>query len=206
MPKSHYNTNVFINCPFDDEYKDIFNAVVFTVFDCGYLARCAQELDDSIEVRINKIENIISECRFGIHDISRTELSKDSNLPRFNMPLELGLFMGAKRYGEEEQKQKRCMILDKERYRYQKFISDISGQDVHAHNNDESTVIKKVGEWLRKFSGRTIIPGGSEILRRYHLFKSEFPNLCKKLKLTMDEVTFLDYTNIIAEWLKQNPK
>ena len=49
------------------------------------------------------------------------------------MPLELGLFLGAKRFGRGEQKSKTCLILDVERYRYQKFISDISGQDIAAH-------------------------------------------------------------------------
>jgi len=36
------------------------------------------------------------------HDISRTELNEHS-LPRFNMPLELGLFLGASRFGQLEE-------------------------------------------------------------------------------------------------------
>ena len=96
MSKSRYTSSVFINCPFDGEYIPIFNSILFTVFDCGYIPRCAQELDDSSEVR-------------------------------------------------------------------------------------------------------------SEILRRYRLFISELPNLCGKLKLTVDEMTFTDYTSIIPVWLKQNP-
>ena len=50
---------------------------------------------------------MIADCRYGIHDISRTELDRDSGLPRFNMPLELGIFLGAKRFGAEEQKRKK---------------------------------------------------------------------------------------------------
>src|SRR5262249_5963635 len=30
-------------------------------------------------------------CKYGIHDISRTEVTSASGLPRFNMPLELGV-------------------------------------------------------------------------------------------------------------------
>jgi hypothetical protein len=68
-----YEDSVFINCPFDSEYRPIFYALVFAVHDCGYFARCALEIDDSGLVRIQKIEQIIADCRFGIHDISRVE-------------------------------------------------------------------------------------------------------------------------------------
>jgi hypothetical protein len=39
--KNNYNENVFINCPVDDEYKDLQNATLFAVYDCGYVPRCA---------------------------------------------------------------------------------------------------------------------------------------------------------------------
>src|SRR4051794_5309929 len=128
MSAADYERNVFVNCPFDADYKDLFEAVVFAVHDCGYFARCALEVDDGSEVRIDKVEKIIGECRFGLHDISRAEPDSVTNLPRFNMPFELGLFLGAKRFGRAKQKFKTCLILDVEPYRYQKFISDIAGQ------------------------------------------------------------------------------
>ena len=154
-----YTENVFINCPFDDAYKHIFYAIVFTVFDCGYIARCSFEIEDSGEIRIEKITRIISQCQYGIHDISRTELDKETNLPRFNMPLELGMFLGAKRFGDIEQKKKICLILDKEPYRYQRFISDIAGQDIQSHNDEDSEAIRTIRNWLRNVSGKGNIPG-----------------------------------------------
>ncbi len=69
MRQNNYTSSVFINCPFDDEYLPFFYAVVFSVIDCGYVARCAMGIDDSSEVRIEKITKIISECKYGIHDI-----------------------------------------------------------------------------------------------------------------------------------------
>jgi len=101
-----YSNSVFINCPFDGEYKRIFDALVFAVFDCGYVARCTLEIDDASRARIENILTIIGECKFGIHDISRTELSEGSGLPRFNMPLELGLFLGAARFGGGQQRER----------------------------------------------------------------------------------------------------
>jgi hypothetical protein len=97
--KPKYDDSVFVNCPFDSEYEPIFHAIVFSIHDCGYVARCALEADDSGDVRIEKILAIIDQCKLGIHDISRTELNEHS-LPRFNMPLELGLFLGASRFGQ----------------------------------------------------------------------------------------------------------
>jgi hypothetical protein len=202
---SAYSRNVFINCPFDEAYMPIFHSIIFTVFDCGYLARCALEIQDSSEIRIEKIAKVISECKYGIHDISLTALDRDTNLPRFNMPLELGMFLGAKRFGESEQKKKICLILDKAPYRYQSFISDIAGQDIQAHKNDDAEVIKIVRNWLRSTSGSVSIPGGKEILRRYRQFKSELPNLCKRVKLTIDEMIFNDYAAVVYEWLSNNP-
>jgi len=72
-------------------------------------------------VRLDKLYEILGECRFGIHDLSRTTLDTRSQLPRFNMPLELGIFLGAKRYGGASQAKKSCLILDRDQYRYQIF-------------------------------------------------------------------------------------
>lgn len=92
-PQPSYDLSVFINCPFDAKYRSLFQAAIFAVFDCGYVPRCALEVYDSGQVRIDKIVGLIKRCRFGIHDISRTELDRKSRLPRFNMPLELGIFL-----------------------------------------------------------------------------------------------------------------
>jgi hypothetical protein len=110
--------DVFINCPFDDAYKPIFNAIVFAVNDLGFVPRCALEVDDASEVRLEKIMRIIEQCAYGIHDISAVGLASGTMLPRFNMPLELGLHLGCKRFGGEDQRRKACLIFDSEPYRY----------------------------------------------------------------------------------------
>lgn len=92
MASADYANSVFVNCPFDAEYRPLFQGIVFAVYDCGYVARSALEVDDSSEVRIEKIAKIIASCRVGIHDISRTTLDPGTSLPRFNMPMELGTF------------------------------------------------------------------------------------------------------------------
>ena len=138
------DNHVFINCPFDRQYRSMFDAIIFAVLDCGFVARCALEVDDGGQVRIDKIVSIIRECRLGIHDISRTEPDPTTGLPRFNMPSELGLFLGAKRFGVGPQRRKLSLILDRERYRYQASCSDIAGQDVSAHDGSAIVAVKIV--------------------------------------------------------------
>lgn len=201
---SGYTSNVFLNCPFDDQYLPIRNAIVFAVFDCGFVPRCALEIDDSGEVRFDKIQRLIAESKFGIHDISRTEIDPDTNLPRFNMSLELGVFIGAKRYGNKQQNNKICLILDTERYRYQAFISDIAGHDIQAHESDLERAISVVRNWLNSASGRRTIPGGRAIIRRFRQFESELPDMCNTIPIDLDELTYNDYTNFVSEWLSSN--
>ena len=203
MPRSTYSTNVFINCPFDEEYVEIRNAIVFAIFDCGFIPRCALEEDNSGIVRFNKIQNIIEESKFAIHDISRTELDKETRLPRFNMPLELGVFIGAKRFGDNRQKLKNCLILDRESYRYQSYISDIAGHDIRSHNNDPDGAIRHVRDWLNNSSGRITIPGGRTIVRRFRNFESALPTLCSEIPIDPDELTYNDYCNFISSWLSE---
>jgi hypothetical protein len=205
MGAASYGYSVFLNCPFDDAYGAVFDSIVFAIHDCGYIARCAREVDDASEVRIEKIANIISACRFGIHDISRTESDPASGLPRFNMPFELGMFVGAKRYGRAEQKQKSCLVLDVERYRFQRFLSDIAGQDIAPHGGEPERAIAAVRDWLSNATPKSIrIPGGTAIAHRYELFRMELPAMCEGLQLRVDELTFNDYVLQVEEWLKLN--
>jgi hypothetical protein len=198
--------DVFINCPFDVQYKKLFYALIFTIQDCGLSPRCSLEIEDSAQVRIDKIADIISQCQYGVHDISRTELDKKNKLPRFNMPLELGLFLGNIKFGGKTHQSKNCLIMDKKEYRYQKFCSDISGQDIKIHNNNEKDLIGKVRNWLRscQFIKNRRVPSGSVIFDRYILFLKDLPTICDGLQLQVEELTFIDFTVVISQWLKKN--
>jgi len=198
-----YTSNVFINCPFDEKYSEIRDAIVFAVFDCGFIPRCALEEDNGGHVRFDKIKRLIANSKFGIHDISRTELDTNTNLPRFNMPLELGVFIGAAKFGDTQQKKKNTLILDREPYRYQVFLSDIAGQDIRSHNNNAAEAITHVRNWLNSASGRKTIPGGAAILGRYNKFTSELPAICRALELEVNEVTYNDYCNFASDWLQE---
>jgi hypothetical protein len=174
---------VFINCPFDDEYKPLFRAMIFTILRSGFTPRSALEVIDGASTRISKIEKLIEVCQLGIHDISRTELDAVNGLPRFNMPLELGLFLGAKRFGDSTQKRKKCMVLDVQRYRYQMFMSDIAGQDIDEHRGDVNELIIKVRAFLNSAVKGRLLASAATIAAQYAAFNERLPEICAGLEL-----------------------
>jgi len=195
-----YSRTVFVNCPFDDEYQSLFEAVIFSILPCGFVPRCAKESMNSDEIRINKITSIIKESKYGIHDLSRVEYSKEQKLPRFNMPLEFGIFLGCQKYGGPLHRQKKYLVFDKEDYRYKKFISDISGQDIRGHHNKPALIIEIIREWLAHVSNKTI-PGPRFHIERFNQFKKEIKERCKKYNWDYDKLTYKEYTRLIIEFL-----
>lgn len=203
MPRNRHSRaqrwQVFINAPFNGKYQPLLKAMVFAVIDWGFIPRCSLEGLDSGQVRLDKLVKLIADCGLGIHDISCTELDPKNKLPRFNMPFELGLFIGAHRFGP---KTKSCLILDRTEYRYQKFLSDISGQDPQSHDNNPKQIIVAIRNWLDRQSPAVRLPGGIDIHKRYSSFCGDYHRLCQELKLDHN-FHFNDFCRIIKVWLKQ---
>ena len=175
-----YSNSVFLNVPFDRSYKRLFEAAIFAIYECGFIARCAKEDEDSSTTRVEKIYELIQGSKYGIHDISHVTLDTKNRLPRFNMPLELGIWLGAKRYGSKRDREKRALIFDKVDHRYQKFCSDISGQDRRSHNNDPDAVIRRIRNWLRNSPDykNVAFPGPEKMVVRHARFRAQLPAQC----------------------------
>jgi len=175
---------------------------VFCVAACGFEPRCTLELTDAGEVRIENIYRLIAQCNHSVHDISRTEVGDQPyRLPRFNMPLELGIFLGAKRFGGRSSR-KRCLIMDRAPYRYKRFISDIGGQDIKAHYTRPVNAIRHVRDWLQSAPGKAAIPGGTKIWQDYQRLRRELPVIAEEAQLNPAQLTFIDYLQLVTNWLK----
>lgn len=194
--------DVFINCPFDDGFVVGFQSLVFAVLACGFRARCAREMDDAAETRIEKLYRIIADSRYSIHDLSRTQLDVNNQLPRFNMPLELGIFLGAKRFGDHRHSDKRCMIQDTEQYRYQMFISDLAGMDIKAHGGDPRVMVQHVRDFLLTASRRRTIPPTVDLLNSYDQFIVALPDLAQASGLNPADLRFPDFERLVQAWVK----
>ena len=196
--KGTYEESVFINCPFDSDFNPLLNAIVFAVFSCGFVPRSAMEVDDSSNSRLDKIIRLIKSCKYGVHDISRTQSDKITNLPRFNMPFELGIFWGLKKGGNKVQEKKVALIFECEKYAYQKYLSDINGVDIKAHNNSVEAVIKHIRNWFCTNAENKIIPSASKIIQNYHEFSSKrLPLILEAAHFKPNEVVFNDYCDFV---------
>ena len=138
-------------------------------------------------------------CRYGIHDISRTELDRNK-LPRFNMPFELGVFFGAKRFGAPSQRHKRLLILDTKQYRYQKFISDLAGMDIHAHNGSHERAMGETRDWLATVARRQLL-SRRHLIRLHRRFRHDLPALADELGLDVAKLAYVDFERFVAGWL-----
>lgn len=199
--KYDYNDRVFINCPFDDQFQPLFRAAIFTIYHCGFFPSSSMAEENGLETRIDKISRIIEDCRFGIHDISRTELNP-AGWPRFNMPFELGLFYGAHRYGNDDQRIKNALILERQQFSYQQYLSDINGIDIRAHKNEPYWVIHHIRSWLGTNSKERAIPGINAIWKNYQEFLTQLPKILEAYGFqTPDQLSFGEYCDTVNLWL-----
>lgn len=143
-----FNSNVFINCPFDEEYLQLLRPTLFTVIYLGFTPKIALEGLDSGEPRIKKIISLIEDSKFSIHDLSRIRAERAGEFSRFNMPFELGVDVGCRMFKGARFSTKKFLILETENYRYQRALSDLSGSDIMPHHDKPREIVSVVRHWL----------------------------------------------------------
>jgi hypothetical protein len=200
-PKPNRARSVFINCPFDPDYKPLLRGACFAIMACGYAPRCALDYNDSGVVRFIEIVTMITACDRSIHDISRVELDRRSSLPRFNMPLELGADLGLRLAGPQLQRRRKSLILDAEAHRYDQTLSDISGMDIEAHSNDAREIIRLVRDWLNanREDGAPPLPGAAAINDDHDAYQAIAADIVGNLRLDPhDDLPHADYLHVVA--------
>lgn len=198
-----FNQNVFINCPFDNEYRKLLRPLLFTIVYIG-LEPQISETTDSGEQRVNSIQNLILNSKYSIHDLSRIEVQNKKDLPRFNMPFELGLDIGCKRFGVGNLLEKRCLILEKEQYRYQKVLSDIAGNDIAAHKEDAQTLIRKIRNWFVNQSMQNL-SSANVIWNSFNEFESSLAETLKEEgfdQQDIDEMPKAEFIAYVKDWVQ----
>lgn len=152
MPELVFERNVFVNCPFDEDFEPILQAMLFSIVFLGFSPRLATERNDSGENRLEKIRGLIEGSMYSIHDLSRCQAKRKGEHFRLNMPFELGIDFGCRQYFGNGRERKKFLILEARRYRFQAAISDISGCDICAYGDDvqlaPQNAVKHVRNWL----------------------------------------------------------
>jgi hypothetical protein len=143
-----FDRSVFINCPFDEDYAPILQAILFCIVYLGLQPRLATERIDSGDVRIAKIQDLIENSKYSIHDLSRCQATAAGEHYRLNMPFELGIDYACRRYFGHGRDAKRILVLEEKPYRYQAALSDLAGCDISPHGGDFQKAIRAVRNWL----------------------------------------------------------
>lgn len=147
-----YEQNVFVNCPFDEEYLPLLRPLLFTVLYLGLEPRIALERADSGELRLTKIVELIEASKYSIHDLSRSEAARVGELYRLNMPFELGVDYGCRLFGKPKQREKMTLILEAKLHASKAAISDLAGVDVQCHHSEPYRVFRVIRNWLKSVS------------------------------------------------------
>ncbi|MEO6831628.1 MAG: hypothetical protein ABI169_05480, partial [Chitinophagaceae bacterium] len=138
---------------------------------------------------------------YSIHDLSRMEPLKPNDYPRFNMPFECGIDFGL-RMSSKAYKTKKFLILEKEQHRYQKVLSDISGNDIKAHKNDPEQIIKVVRDWFKPTM--PAVPRHREIWLAYNEFEFDYEQILigdKYDPKDINSLTFSDILEFMSAWI-----
>jgi hypothetical protein len=196
--------NVFLNCPFDEEYRILLRPMIFTIVYLGYTPRIALETLDSGTPRIDKIVRLIRESKFAIHDLSRCQAKRPGEYFRLNMPLELGIDVGCRRFGSGQHKLKRCLILEAKSFRYQAAISDLAGSDIVVHKDRPTDLVRGVRNWLHTQVKRAL-PSPTKVYDAYTEFMEYNYEDLKRRGFSMrdrDRLPIPELIECMQEWVR----
>ena len=140
-------SSVFINAPFDSAYERQFVAIVASVIAIGRTPRCVLEVAERGTGRLRRLLELIEDCDVSLHDLSRVGVPA-----RFNMPFELGLACAVANLPKRRPRHA-FVLLERQRYRLQRTLSDLNGFDPYIHNGTVSGAIESVLDALRPRSG-----------------------------------------------------
>jgi hypothetical protein len=158
MPPQPIDPNaVFLNIPYDEEFRSLYVAYVVGLTQLGLVPHLASEIPGGSR-RLDRILALIKRSRYSIHDLSRVEVSVGPpEAPRFNMPLELGMSIA---WAELNPDLHTWFVWESEPYRIQRSTSDLNGTDANIHQG----TVQGVLSGLRSSFWRENAPSVQEML------------------------------------------
>ena len=165
--------SVFLNIPYDRAFEKLYLAYIAGLTAFGLVPRATLELPTSRR-RLERVANLIDQCAYSIHDLSRVQLdAKSPRVPRFNMPFELGLAVGR----DPGNRGETWYVCETVRYRISKSLSDLDGTDVRIHGG---TVKGVFGALCDIFVRKTRQPSVQEMYRSYLGLRRSLPNIMRQ--------------------------
>lgn len=159
--------SVFLNIPYDDQFEELYLAYIVGLTQLGLKINATLAVPD--QGRLARIIRLIGESDVSIHDLSRIELS--SGIPRFNMPLELGLALYR---SHTTNGRHRVFVFEKKAYRMLQSTSDINGIDPQIHEGRPKGIMVGLRNIFHQPARTTTVP---EMLASYRALKRKLPDL-----------------------------
>lgn len=204
MPPQPDPTAVFLNIPYDEEFRSLYIAYIVGLFQLDLVPHLSSELPGG-ESRLNRIFQLIQSCRYSIHDLSRVELGgSPSAAPRFNMPLELGMTITWQTLNPDRHT---WFVFESERYRLQRSASDLNGTDANIHSGTPEGVLRELRNAFRRESS----PSVPEMLAAYSVANGALNSFLDTngTRNPYDRSVFMDLCRLssrLAAWIRQaNP-
>ena len=135
---SRDDQSVFLNVPFDLDYSPLFIALIAGLTSLGRKPRCAVEVTEGGD-RLDRIIDLLVSCGASIHDLSWVGLYSDLQVPRFNIPFELGLACSISRTSDH-----RFFIFEAREHRLRASLSDLNGYDAQIHEGTQEGVLGRI--------------------------------------------------------------
>lgn len=173
MPEKSKNSKyVFLNIPYDPEFEPLCLAYVCGLACFGLIPRATLEVPGTR--RLDRIIQLIRECSFSVHDLSRVQLDRNKpGTPRFNMPFELGLAVSIQKLVRRDHS---WFIFEAVNRRAEKSLSDIAGTDVYVH---EGTVGGVLRELANAFIRQERQPTMQQMLSVYRYIRRDMPAILR---------------------------
>jgi hypothetical protein len=154
---------VFLNIPYDSHFENLFLAYIAAISAFGFIPRATLEIPFSRR-RLDRILDLIGDCRYSVHDLSRVQLDRaPPPTPRFNMPFELGLTVGL---DKAQQRGRSWAVSESKARRVQKSLSDLNGTDVYIHDGTIRGVFRECVNIFVESSRRPTVQQMLAIYRR----------------------------------------
>jgi hypothetical protein len=134
---------VFLNVPYDEQFTQLFLAYVVGIRGYGLIPHATIEIPGGAR-RLERIGSLIRSCAYSIHDLSRVELDPaPPPTPRFNMPFELGMAVA---FHWSRRAKHTWFVLETEKWRIQKSLSDLNGTDIYVHGGTPEGVFRELAK------------------------------------------------------------
>lgn len=206
---TEFDKSVFINCPFDSSYYVLLHSMLFSIVALGYTPRIAKETTDAGVLRLNKIYELINASKYSIHDLSKIKAAKKNEYFRLNMPFELGLDYGCRKYSSDERMfEKKFLVLSGAEYEYMKALSDISGVDIQYHKNEPREMIKAIRHWFFTNAGLKNAPSPNEIWLKSIDFNAAYVLFAREKGYEAEDmysIPLREQISMIEEFIIDNP-